>query len=414
MKNLLKTLGPGILFASTAIGVSHLVQSTQAGANFGFTLLWAVLLANILKYPFFEFGSRYANATGTSIIEGYRKLGIIPLSLYFLITLVSMFLVTAAVGFVTAGFFQNLFGIESTVTAILLVFGSCVGFLILNNFKILDRLIKVTGIVLLLSTLVAFVMVLFKGVQGNLDLWTIPEARHVDYYAFILPLMGWMPTAVDLSTWNSLWTVAKIKETGYHPKLKETLFDFKFGYFTSVFLSICFLTLGAFLMFGTSLNFTKSAGGFAARVIDLYTATFGSWATVIMAVSAFSIMFGTSLGVFDGYSRAMSEILRVSGVSVFSVEKNQKNTYRVLLVIVAIGSFFLIYAFLDNPDGFKELVNLATRISFLVAPVVAICNWILVQKKYVGTEFVPSTFLQVISALGVLFLSVFTIIYFIA
>ena len=34
-ENILKTLGPGILFASTAIGVSHLVQSTKAGALFG-------------------------------------------------------------------------------------------------------------------------------------------------------------------------------------------------------------------------------------------------------------------------------------------------------------------------------------------------------------------------------------------
>ena len=61
MGNWQKVLGPGILFASTAIGVSHLVQSTQAGANFGFTLLWAVVIANVLKFPFFEFASRYAN-----------------------------------------------------------------------------------------------------------------------------------------------------------------------------------------------------------------------------------------------------------------------------------------------------------------------------------------------------------------
>jgi len=39
LDRLLKTLGPGILFASTAIGVSHLVQSTRAGAEFGFDYL---------------------------------------------------------------------------------------------------------------------------------------------------------------------------------------------------------------------------------------------------------------------------------------------------------------------------------------------------------------------------------------
>ena len=64
----LAVLGPGILFASTAIGVSHLVQSTRAGAIAGFGLLWAVVAANLAKYPFFEFGSRYANATGESLV----------------------------------------------------------------------------------------------------------------------------------------------------------------------------------------------------------------------------------------------------------------------------------------------------------------------------------------------------------
>ena len=65
-KNLLKALGPGILFASTCIGVSHLVQSTRAGAVYGFDLIWIILLANLFKYPFFEYASRYANATGTN------------------------------------------------------------------------------------------------------------------------------------------------------------------------------------------------------------------------------------------------------------------------------------------------------------------------------------------------------------
>ena len=74
-QNIFRTLGPGILFASTAIGVSHLVQSTRAGANFGFALIPFIVAANIFKFPFFEFGSRYANAAGESIIDGYKRVG---------------------------------------------------------------------------------------------------------------------------------------------------------------------------------------------------------------------------------------------------------------------------------------------------------------------------------------------------
>lgn len=35
----LSKLGPGLLFAGAAIGVSHLVQSTRAGADFGWGLI---------------------------------------------------------------------------------------------------------------------------------------------------------------------------------------------------------------------------------------------------------------------------------------------------------------------------------------------------------------------------------------
>ena len=101
MKRFLKVLGPGILFASTCIGVSHLVQSTRAGAEYGFLLLGAVILANIFKYPFFEFAVRYTSATGVSVIDGYAKKGKWILIAYFLLSIPSMVIVTAAVTFVT-------------------------------------------------------------------------------------------------------------------------------------------------------------------------------------------------------------------------------------------------------------------------------------------------------------------------
>ncbi|MFT6371194.1 MAG: Mn2+/Fe2+ NRAMP family transporter, partial [Maribacter sp.] len=53
-KTLLKNLGPGLLFASMAIGTSHLVLSTKAGAQYGWLMVVPIILANVLKYPFFE------------------------------------------------------------------------------------------------------------------------------------------------------------------------------------------------------------------------------------------------------------------------------------------------------------------------------------------------------------------------
>lgn len=49
----LSALGPGILMASAAVGGSHIIASTQAGAIYGWQLAIIIILANLFKYPFF-------------------------------------------------------------------------------------------------------------------------------------------------------------------------------------------------------------------------------------------------------------------------------------------------------------------------------------------------------------------------
>ena len=113
MKNkFLNSIGPGLLFAGAAIGVSHLVQSTRAGAEFGFGLLWALLLVHIFKYPFFEFGVRYTNITNKTLIEGYLNRGKAYLIFYAIITLFSTFTILAALYVVTSGLLINLFQLK--------------------------------------------------------------------------------------------------------------------------------------------------------------------------------------------------------------------------------------------------------------------------------------------------------------
>ena len=136
LSRLLKTLGPGLLFASTAIGVSHLVQSTRAGASYGYALLWAVIIANLLKYPSFEYGSRYANATGESLIDGYKRFGNWALYLYLFITVSPMSIIIAAICFTTAGLLNNLLGLDLPVirTALFLIVG-CVSILLVGKVQ---------------------------------------------------------------------------------------------------------------------------------------------------------------------------------------------------------------------------------------------------------------------------------------
>ena len=409
--NLLKTLGPGILFASTAIGVSHLVQSTRAGADYSFGLLIAIVLANVLKYPFFEYGSRYANDTKTSLIDGYMKIGKWMLALYFILTVGTMFFVTAAVGMVTAGFMENLFGIRIPMLMTTILFLLCLTILVVGKYSVLDSLIKIVGAVLLISTVIAFILTLIHGpvheqaFSLSSSFWTNKKD-----IGFLIALMGWMPTAIDLSTWNSLWTLERIKQTKYTPTMKETLFDFNLGYILSAVLSICFVTLGAYIIYGSGVPISNNKAEFANDVVNLYSYTIGSWSYFIIAAAAFSIMFGTCIAVFDGYARSLNRSIELLFLNE-SIRNNSKKTQLITLTILSLGAFLIILYFSNNPTGFKKLIDLATTLSFLVAPLVAIVNFKLVMQ-YISKKNRPKPWLQILSYLGIIFLVGFSIYFF--
>lgn len=415
-QNFIKALGPGILFASTAIGVSHLVQSTRAGADYGFALLWAVLLANLLKYPFFEYGSRYANVTGFSIIDGYRRLGIWALGLYSLVTFCSMFFVTAAVGAVTAGFTQALFGLGevgiSTVQVTLLLFLVSIAVLLLGRYKLLDRTIKVLGLILLTSTLTAVAFAVGKGpVMVTFSFWSEQALQpRSAAFAFLIALMGWMPTAIDLSAWNSLWTLERIRESGYRPSLRETLREFRLGYLFSALLAPCFLLLGAYIMYGTEGLATHNAALFAHGVIELYTKSIGSWSGPLIGAAAFSIMFGTCIGVFDGFARSAERLWQLWRFPQSPGRLNlaAPSYYNSSLLLIALGALLILFQF---GAALGELVDLATVLSFVFGPLLAWMNLRLVTGSHLAKEHQPGLWLRVLSYLGLLFLSGFALVF---
>ena len=407
LRKFVKTLGPGVLFASTCIGVSHLVQSTRAGAVYGYSLLTVIILVNILKYPFFEFASRYTAATGISILEGYYKKGKWILLVYLIIVIPSMFIVTAAVTFVTAGLLENLLGLGFTTdiwSAILL--GICILILAIGRYNTLDSLLKIVGAVLLVSTLTAFISVLFHGRVPEAQGFVPARVGDPVGIIFLIALMGWMPTAVDISTWTSLWAEAKMKLTGYRPSLKETMLDFNFGYWVTAILAICFLTLGSTVIYGTNTELSNSSAGFAAQIIGMYTTAIGKWSSFIIAIAAFSAMFSTTITVVDGYSRAIDKTTRLL-LKKTSLET--RKPYISWTLVISIGGFLVIAQYVNN---LRQLVDLATILSFVTAPLAGFINYKVIFSKEISAEYLPKPWMKYLAIAGLTFLSVFTIVYF--
>lgn len=361
----LKSLGPGLLYAGAAIGVSHLVQSTKAGAQYGFILIIAIVLAHIFKYPFFALGPRYAKATNESLVGGYGKMGRWAVILLLFLTLSTMFAVQSAVTIVTAGLLQNMgVGLTPPVISLILLL-VCLAILQLGNFSILDNLMKVVMIVLSISTLLAFGLSFGVEREVILSSQKIFHINNQNDLSFLLAFVGWMPAPLDIAIWQSIWTLAK----GKNQNTSE--FDFRVGFYGTALLGICFLILGANTMYGSGEALEPSAGGFAAQLIDAFTTCLGDWSYWFITIAAFTTMFSTTLTCFDAMPRVMNHI-----AIELKLPKGLSST-ALWRVILFCGTAVILFYFVTS---MKQMVSFATIISFLTAPLLATLSYLLVLK----------------------------------
>ncbi len=406
MKNLYRILGPGLLYAGAAVGVSHLVQSTRAGAMFNYDLIWVLILANILKYPFFEYGPRYAIATQSNIINGYNHIGKWAVGLYGAVTFVSMFIFQAAITVVTVGLISYVFNISINLIALsTIVLIMAMLLLIIGRYNLLDKVIKYIILLLTLSTVIAVfsAMGIHKVVTPD-ALTKFTWTRQTDVF-FMIAFVGWMPAPIDVSVWSSMWNIAKI---GYFPSLKEGLMEFRVGYIGTAFLDLCFLMMGAMVMYGTGEQFSSRGTVFSEQLIGMYTTSLGSWAYWIVSIAAVATMISTTITVLDAYPRVLSPVFSHLFPKKYGTIKNKRNLTLIWLILLVIGTIVLIVFAVSSMGA---MVSIATTLSFMVAPILAWLNYRAVTDKHMPEEARPGILLRILSWLGIAFFTGFTLIY---
>jgi len=375
-------------------------MSTRAGADFGFGLIWALLLVHLFKYPFFQYGPRYATATGESLLDGYRKLGKGVLILYFILSFVMMFTIQAAVTIVTAGLAINLFGLTNnpiTWSFIITVIGVII--LILGRYKLLDNLMKIIIVVLSISTISAVLVAVFNTEKSFNFTQIFPQGTIE--ISFLIAFLGWMPGPLDISIWHSLWAIEKIKDTSEFDT-KKSILDFNIGYLGTIILGICFIALGALVMFGSEEKFSSSAGLFAQQFIGLYTDNLGKSMHIVIGIAAFTTMFSTTLTTLDASPRAMSKSVELL------TKRNSKKMYWIWISVLFIGTMLILKYFMAEMG---TLVKIATILSFITAPFYAIINFVLISGKHTPKEWRPSLGMKILSYLGIIFLMGFNVWY---
>lgn len=401
----LKHIGPGFLLAGAAIGVSHLVQSTRAGAEFGWVLIFALIIACLTKYPFLLFGPLYTSITQNHLIKGYLNLGKWAFWSYLLMTLASMFIITAAVSLVTAGLVANLFNFEIELfywSVIVLSF--CVFILSIGKYEGLDTSMKIIISLLSLCTFIAVVIasIKFKSPQNFI---AIPSLLESSSLAFIVAFMGWMPIPIDASVWHSLWTKEKAMTQNNQLSKSDALWDFNIGYLSASVIAILFFALGVLVMYGSAESFSTSAIGFTQQLIELYAKNLGNWAKFFIGFAAFITMLSTTLAVTDAYPRVIANSL----ATYFPNLNYKKNKiYFISLAVLILGSLGVIQF---ASHKFTGLIDFAAALSFLTAPVFGYFNLKLMLSKEVKKEYKLSKLLIYFSWACLIFLCIFNFVF---
>lgn len=374
----LRALGPGVILAAAAVGASHLVASTQAGALFGWQLWWVILLVNVLKYPFFRFAVTYTLLHNESLISGYYREGPWYLWAFTVLNVIAAIVNTAGVLLLTATLLQ-LFIPSMSVPVLcwmILVFSWLI--LLGHQYRSLDRLSKWIMASLSLATVVAVIIALMNATPPPAD-FVRPSPWNLAAIGFLVAMMGWMPVPIELSAINSLWLRSKQKLT--QVTLSHGLFDFNLGYWVTALLALLFLALGALVQYGSAQPIALAGSQFAAQFVSLYGETIGAWSEYLVGGIAFLCMFGTTLAVLDGYARTLRESHRIFKAKSAATTTSEQNTASALgawIISQSIAGMLVIMYF---QSALGPMLTFAMTLAFLTTPFFAWLNFKLAKRK---------------------------------
>lgn len=394
-KSHLGALGPGILMATAAIGGSHLVASTQAGALFGWQLFWLILAVNVLKYPFFRFGMEYTLATKNSLVEGYKNKGPVYFYSFIGLNILAAVVNTAGVLLLTASLLHYALPVVIEITLLCwILLGVCLAILLLGHFKALDSVAKGIMGLLTLATVIALVIAFSNGPMAPAD-YVGPSPYELVMLSFMVALMGWMPAPIEISALSSLWL--KEKQTQQTVTKNQGLFDFNVGYWLTACLALVFFSLGVLVQYGQSSSIELGGVAFAKQLIDMYALTIGEWARPLVSAIAFLCMFGTTLTVLDGYARTLNESHKLLGFG------QSKHSLNIWLILQALAGMAVILFF---KSALGPMLTFAMTLAFVTTPVFAWLNFSLVRSE---PAIKHSVLLRSLTWLGLVYLVGFAV-----
>jgi len=417
------TLGPGIVWAASAVGVSELVFATRAGALYGMALLWAPLLSLFIKYFMTEIVGAYTIATGENVVTAFSrvevkvgKLRLLPrgwilwlLWVLFIFSIAGMAGCALAVGAALYALIPALpFAIWSllalAVVGIILFWGSY------GALTQVSRLL-VAVMVFFVFYAIAQVMPPAGEILGGL-IPGVPAGSPPE----LIPLLGWTGAGAVGTVWFSMWAQASNRGMAGKrgeptaadvPRIRDWLqinrMDLIISTVITAILTTGFLIAGAVIL--RPLGTVPEGDALGIVLAQIAGQHWGKAGEVIFLLGVLGTLFSTLLANIDGICRVAA-----SAVGFYQGKKEPpKKWYNTFLVIYILTSALL--AFVIRAPVF--MLQITAAVDTMLIPIIAVMA-IHICRTYLPTEFHPPRFTLVMTCACAAFFIFFIILLVIA
>lgn len=348
LKYIFGFIGAGSVLMSAVMGPGTLAASISAGSNFGYSLLWVIILGGIMNGVVSYVGGKIACITGKSVYEYFAdKYGKVFTTVLLCLVLTTWALVILSQGAAMlqiVEFFVGAPGILAVVAFIIVelvagyVFTS--GNVTVN--KLASYMVTIVSLLLLVNVFVVKPDIIEVG-KG-----LIPRIPPLAQAAIITGIIGGSAPGT-----SAAWYSISVKKSGYtHPD------NLRFIAWDQIYFSFVFIVFsaGAFLSAAAVLN---PRGIIPTSTLDAAVSLeplVGSMAKWIFALGFFGALFTTVGGMSNLFSEGINQVKTINSSS--NTEKTSNKFVWLGILISITGGLVIKGSIMKVLVSFIGLLNL--------------------------------------------------------
>lgn len=294
-------IGPGLLVAATGVGAGDLVAALVAGTNYGLVFVWAILVGAVLKFVLNEGVGRWHLATGTTILDGWKRMGKWATGYFGIYIVIWGFVYGAAVASscalaMTAMFPQlPLWGWA--------IINSLAGFALVwqGKFRAFENVMNVLVGVMFVTVVGSAVIVLPElGGVIHTAVPSLPEGSLL----YALGLIGGVGGSITLASYGYWLQEKKWQGLGF---VRAVRYDSGIAYLVTALFTVSLLILGAAFLYGTDATIEGEKGlvDFAAILGNELSPAF-RW---VFLIGFWAASFTSLIGVLNGVSYLFADFV---------------------------------------------------------------------------------------------------------